>query len=57
MSDRDSLVGETMYSGLVSAMESSRKIIVLLSNSFLRSDKCKGLADLAGMLCNTPQPA
>ena len=38
-----------MYSSLIEALERSRKIVIVLSNSFLKSEKCRGLADLAGM--------
>ena len=51
---KDAIPGESVYSSFVSALEKSRKIIVVLSNSFLQSDRCRGLADLAGTLFRCP---
>ena len=40
---------------MITAMEKSRKIILVLSNSYLRSQQCKGQADLAGELLASPR--
>ena len=40
--------GSRFYSGFIDALEKSRKIIVVLSNSFLKSARCLGHVDLAG---------
>ena len=48
--DRDSVPGEIVYSSLVEALEASRKVVIILSNAFILNEKCRGLADLAGML-------
>ena len=48
--DRDSVPGEIVYSSLVEALEASRKVIIVLSNAFILNEKCRGIADLAGML-------
>lgn len=54
MEGKDAIPGDSVYSSFVSALEKSRKIIVVLSNSFLQSDRCRGLADLAGTLFRCP---
>ena len=46
---KDDVPGSPVYSSLIDALERSRKIVIVLSNSFLKSEKCRGLADLAGM--------
>ena len=46
--DRDSKIGDQVYSSLISAIESSRNIIIVLSNSFLKSQFCRGQAEIAG---------
>ncbi|XP_067937424.1 toll-like receptor 2 [Watersipora subatra] len=46
--DRDALPGSNVSTEMIRAMEKSRKIIIVLSNSFLRSPHCKEQADLAG---------
>ena len=46
--DRDSLPGAEIFTEMIKAMEKSRKIILVLSNSYLRSSQCRGQADLAG---------
>ena len=51
--DRDALPGTHVFTEMITAMEKSRKIILVLSNSYLRSPQCKGQADLAGSLYNT----
>ncbi|XP_067937203.1 toll-like receptor 3 [Watersipora subatra] len=48
ITDRDSLPGSNVYTEMIRAMEKSRKIIIILSNSFLRRPHCKGQVDLAG---------
>ncbi|XP_067936562.1 uncharacterized protein [Watersipora subatra] len=48
IADRDALPGCNVYTEMIRAMEKSRKIIIVLSNSFLRRPNCKGQADLAG---------
>ena len=53
MEGKDDIPGDSVYSSFVSALEKSRKIIVVLSNSFLQSDRCRGLVDLAGTLFNS----
>ena len=45
---KDDVPGSPVYSSLIDALERSRKIVIILSNSFLKSDKCRGFADLAG---------
>ncbi|XP_067937206.1 toll-like receptor 13 [Watersipora subatra] len=59
ITDRDALPGSNVYTEMIKAMEKSRKIIIVLSNSFLRRPLCKGQADLAGREsfgCNYYQP-
>ncbi|XP_067937204.1 toll-like receptor 3 [Watersipora subatra] len=59
ITDRDVLPGSNVYTEMIKAMEKSRKIIIVLSNSFLRRPRCKGQADLAGREtfgCNYYQP-
>ena len=46
--DRDSNVGAVHHEERVSAMKRSRKIIVVLSNSYVNSSECQGEASLAG---------
>lgn len=46
--EMDSVPGSGVYTSLVSALEKSRKIIIVLSNSFLRNEKCLGEVDMAG---------
>ena len=46
--DRDSLPGTEIFTEMIKAMEKSRKIILVLSNSYLRSSQCRGQADLEG---------
>ena len=46
--DRDALPGTPVFTEIITAMEKSRKIILVLSNSYLMSQQCKGQADLAG---------
>ena len=49
--DRDSHVGSPRYTEKCRAIEESRKIIILLSNSYLASPSCLSEADLvAGKL-------
>ena len=45
--DRDSLAGSPKYTERCRAVESSRKIIILLSNSYLANPTCLSEADLA----------
>ena len=47
---KDDVPGSRFYSGFIDALEKSRKIIVVLSNSFLKSARCLGHVDLAGKL-------
>ena len=44
---KDDVPGSPVYSSLIDALERSRKIVIVLSNSFLKSEKCRGFADLA----------
>ena len=46
--DRDALPGTQIFTEMITAMEKSRKIILVLSNFYLMSQQCKGQADLAG---------
>ena len=46
--DRDALPGTHIFTEMITAMEKSRKIIIVLSNSYLKNPRCKGQADLAG---------
>ena len=46
--DRDALPGTPVFAEMIKAMDKSRKIILVLSNSYLQSPQCIGQADLAG---------
>ena len=46
MVDRDSAVGSPKYTEKCRAIEESRKIIILLSNSYLANPSCLAEADL-----------
>ena len=44
--DRDSVIGSPRYTEKCRAIEESRKIIILLSNSYLANPSCLAEADL-----------
>ena len=63
--ERDSEIGTEKYTELCTAVEDSRKLIILLSNSYLASAACLNEANLLAIklklyqyryLCNTSLP-
>ena len=50
LQDRDAFVGAPHHTDKCEALATSRKVIIVLSNSYMTSSQCKGEADLAGKL-------
>ena len=50
LQDRDAFVGAPHHTDKCEALATSRKVIIVLSNSYMVSSQCKGEADLAGKL-------
>ena len=49
---RDATVGAPHHTEMCEVLASSRKVIIVLSNSYMESSRCRGEADLAGnVLC------
>ena len=42
-------MGAPQHTDNCTALATSRKVIIVLSNSYMASSKCKGEADLAGI--------
>lgn len=49
--DRNAEIGALRYTEISQVLAKSRKVIIVLSNSYLENNQCRGDADLAGLQC------